>query len=51
MFDENKVKIVPYKDLFQLSTIVSVGTRFGGQMGMAGGGDCWAKLTSELEIV
>ena len=39
MFDENKVQIVPYKDLFQFSTIVSVGTKFGDQMGMGGGGD------------
>ena len=39
MFDDNEIQIVAYKDLFQLSTIVSVGTKFGDQMGVDGGGN------------
>ena len=32
-------KLLHIKDLFQFSTIVSVSTEFGGQMGVGGGGD------------
>jgi hypothetical protein len=33
------MQTVEYKELFQFSTLVSVGNEFGGQMGVGGGGD------------
>ena len=43
MFDENEIQIVEYKELFQFSTLVSVGNEFGGQMGVGGSGNWWGK--------
>ena len=42
-------KLLHIKDLFQFSTIVSVSTEFGGQMGVGGGAPNGVKLTSELQ--
>ena len=38
------------KDLFQFSTKVSVGTEFGGQMGVGGGGDWWGQTGDDSSV-
>ena len=47
---KTKYKLLRIKDLFQFSTIVSVGTEFGGQMGVGGGGDWWGQTGDDSSV-
>ena len=38
------------KDLFQFSTIVSVSTEFGSQMGVGGGGNWWGQTGDDSSV-
>ena len=47
---KTKYKLLHIKDLFQFSTIVSVSTEFGGQMGVGGGGDWWGQTGDDSSV-
>ena len=48
--NKTKHKLLHIKDLFQFSTIVSVSTEFGGQMGVGGGGDWWGQTGDDSSV-
>ena len=47
---KTKYKLLRIKDLFQFSTKVSIGTEFGGQMGVGGGGDWWGQTGDDSSV-